>query len=270
MLLRRALETLLVTALLSAAEESAGPSPEPPPASPRVALQPLAQQVRLVERALSYLGQPLAPEDHERINRATAGADETVAEAELEAVLDRYVLAVVAINPESRVKVTPGPARRELVEAGTRLFLVKILNEAGVTAPLTVESPNSGSVSTPSWSSDLSPEPKVTVTEEDVRQRWADISLYQKPPMRAELSGLGLEYQILQVLSRDRGKRSAQIGFGVGQGTQDIAYRNDILVLFDALPAHPVTLRIRDESGQPAAASLLVKDAVDLVYPNPS
>ena len=52
-----------------------------------------------------------------------------MAEAELEAVLDRYVLAVVAINPESRVKVTPGPARRELVEAGTRLFLVKVLNE---------------------------------------------------------------------------------------------------------------------------------------------
>jgi hypothetical protein len=54
-------------------------------------------------------------------------------------VLDSHVLAVVAINPESRVSVTAGLARRELVEAGTRLFLVKVLNDAGVTAPLTVE-----------------------------------------------------------------------------------------------------------------------------------
>ena len=72
MLAQSTLEALLVTALFAAAAESAGPTRELAPASPRVALQPLAQQVRLVERALSYLGQPLAPEDHERINRATA------------------------------------------------------------------------------------------------------------------------------------------------------------------------------------------------------
>ncbi len=264
----RASKALLLTALsLASARDGASQTGEPAHAPPRAPLQPLAQQVRLLEGALSHLGQPLSPQDHERINRAIAGADEAVAEAQLEAVLDQYVLAIVEINPESRVKVTAGPARRELVEAGTRLFLVKVLNEAGVTAPLTVESPNSGPVSTPS---DSSPEPKVTVREEDVRQRWADISLYQKPPMREQLSGLGLEYQILQVLSRDRGKRSAQIGFSAGQGTQDIGYRNDVLVLFDALPAHPVTLRIRDESGQPATASLVVRDEVDRIYPNPS
>jgi hypothetical protein len=110
----------------------------------------------------------------------------------------------------------------------------------------------------------------VTLTLEDVRERWADIALYQKPPMREKLTGLGLEYQILQVASRDRGTRSAQIGFSVGQGTQDIGFRNDVLVLFDALPAHPVTLKIRDESGQPALASLLVRDGVGRIYPSPA
>jgi hypothetical protein len=239
-------------------------------AAAAVPLQPLAQQVRLLENALSYLGQPLGPEDHERINRAIAGSDEAAGAAEIEAVLDQHVLLVVEVNPESRVKVTAGPARPELVEGGTRLFLVKVLNEAGVTAPLTVQSPNSGPTSTPSWSSELTAEPAVTLTLEDVRERWADIALYQKPPMREKLTGLGLEYQILQVASRDRGKRSAQIGFSVGQGTQDIGFRNDVLVLFDALPAHPVTLKIRDESGQPALASLLVRDGVGRIYPSPA
>src|SRR6266571_6679893 len=84
-----------------------------------VPLQPLAQQVRLLENALSYLGQPLGPEDHERINRAIAGSDEAAGAAEIEALLDQHVLLVVAVNPESRVRVAAGPARPELVEGGT-------------------------------------------------------------------------------------------------------------------------------------------------------
>jgi hypothetical protein len=259
------LSVLLFAALSEAAPRQAADAVEPP-----VPLQPLAQQVRALERTLLYLGQPLAAADHERINRAVAGADESAAVAEIEAVLDPHVLLVVDINPESRVKVTQGRARPELVESGTRLFLLKVRNAAGVTAPLTVQSPNSGAVSTSSWASQLSAEPAVTVTPEDVRERWADISLYKKPPMREQLSGLGLEYQILEVYSRDRGKRSAQIGFNVGQGTQDIGFRNDVLVLFEALPAHPVTLRIRDESGQPAMAALLVRDQSGRTHPNAS
>ena len=46
------------------------------------------------------------------------------------------------INPESRVKVQVGPAQKSLVEQGWRIFLVKVHNEAGVTAPLRCSSPN--------------------------------------------------------------------------------------------------------------------------------
>src|SRR5207245_585789 len=58
----------------------------------------------------------------------------------------KYALALVDINPESRVKVAPGPAKPELVEAGTRIFLVKVNNAAGVTAKLEVDSPNAAPV----------------------------------------------------------------------------------------------------------------------------
>ena len=117
----------------------------------------------------------------------------------------RYVLARVHINPESRVRVEAGRAKPELVEGGTRLFLVKVINEAHVTAPLAVQSANTGPVYIRSSGS---PRARMELTEAHVRDRWADISIYDKPPMRPRLSGLGIEYAILEVFSRDAGQRS--------------------------------------------------------------
>jgi hypothetical protein len=232
-----------------------------------VPLQPLAQQVRRLEDAMNYLGQPFPAADHSAINAAIANADEGAAVAELQKILDRYALAIVDINAESRVKVEPGPAKPELVEGGTRLFLVKVINRANVTAPLRVASPNSGNVYIPSTGN---PEPKLELTPQDAADRWAEISIYDKPPMDRRLSGLALDYRILQIYSRDSGQRSAQISFNVGQGSQDIGFRNDILVLFNALAAHTVKLRVRDEKGQPAIASFVIRDRLNRLYPNPS
>ena len=107
--------------------------------TPRVALQPLAQQVRQVQEALSFLGQPLLAADSQAINAAMGRPEEAAAVTELERVLDQYALAIVTINAESRVKVEVGPAKPELEQEGTRLFLVKVTNAAGVTAvPLRV------------------------------------------------------------------------------------------------------------------------------------
>ena len=230
-------------------------------------LQPLAQQVRRLETALGFLGQPLPPEDHAAINAAIALPEESAAVRRLQEVLDRHVLARVDINPESRVKVEQGAARPELVQGGTRLFLVKVINQAGVTAPLAVQSPNSGRVYIPARNS---PSPPMELSEEDVRDRWADISIYGGSPMRQRLSGLGIEYAILQVYSRDAGQRSAIIGFNVGQGTQDIGFRNDMAVLFTAVPSHPVRVRVQDERGAPTTAAFLIRDAQGRVYPNVS
>jgi hypothetical protein len=232
-----------------------------------VPLQPLAQQVRRLEDAMNYLGQPFPAADHEAINAAIATADAGAAVAELEKILDRYALAIVDINAESRVKVEPGPAKPELVEGGTRLFLVKVINRANVTAALRVASPNSGNVYIQSTGN---PEPKLELTPQNAADRWAEISVYDKPPMDRRLSGLALDYRILEIYSRDSGQRSAQISFNVGQGSQDIGFRNDILVLCNALPAHVVKLRVRDEKGRPAMASFVIRDRLNRLYPSPS
>src|SRR5205823_4117586 len=236
-------------------------------AQTRVPLQPFAQQVRQVETSLAYLGQPLAQNDGNAINQAIGNANEVAAIDRLEQILDKYALAIVDINAEGRVKVQPGPAKPELVEAGARIFLVKVINKAGVTAPLVAESPNALPVFV---QSDSSPEPPQRISAADTRDRWMGLDLYDKDPMSLRLSGLPLEYRILQIYSRDQGQRSATISFNVGQGTQDIGFRNETVVVFTVLPARALRLRVRDENGAPSMAAFTIRDALGRLYPNPA
>src|SRR5215471_6300542 len=246
----------LCVALLLCGVGAAQETHQHSPAAP-IALQPLALQVRQLEEAMNYLGQPFPAADLRRIHEAIANPDEAAAVHQLEAILDPHVLLNVDINPESRVKVEEGAAKPELVEAGTRLFLVKVLNNGNVRAPLVVQSPNSGDVYI---RSNGSPAPPIQLSPQESKERWATISLYQRAPMRQRLSGLALEYAILEIYSRDSGQRSAKISFNVGQGSQDIGFRNDVTLLFTALPARRITLRVKDERGQPTMASFIIKD----------
>src|SRR5438105_15552649 len=69
---------------------------------PRVALQPLAQQVRQMEEALSVLGQRLPAGDAQRIRAELGQPDAAAAVAELGGGLSQYRLAIVTINERSR------------------------------------------------------------------------------------------------------------------------------------------------------------------------
>ncbi len=89
-------------------------------------------------------------------------------------------------------------------------------------------------------------------------------------PMQPALSGLKVEYRILQLYSRDEGKREATLSMNVGQGTQDLGFRSDVPILFTCRPSVDVPLVIRDEDGRPTTCSLLIKDLQNRVYPNPS
>ena len=232
-----------------------------------VPIQPLALNARQVEAALDYLGEPLTMGDQRRINEALATTDEAAAVRAIEATLDKLVLVKVEINAESRVKVSAGAAKPELMESGTRTFLVKVINQAGVTSKLVVESPNSGPVYI---QSNGSAEPAQVLTPEQARERWADIALFDKNPMSERLSGLGLEYRILEIFSLESGQRAAKIGFNVGQGTQDLGFRNETVILFNVLPAHHVQLHVKDEKGEPATAAFIIRDGLNRLYPNPS
>lgn len=221
----------------------------------QVEYQPLSAQVARVLQALEMVGEPLpAAEAGELRALVESSSDTAKAVARMQEILDRYAIAGVNINPESRVKVQQGEAKAELVEQGWRAFLVKVHNEAGVTAVLAVDSPNAGPVpNSPAGSS---------------TRRWADFAMLNKQPMKPFLSGLELEYRILQIYSKEAGKREAKLAFDVGQGSQDLGFRNEVDILFTIRPAAKVTFRVLDFNDRPTTASFLIRDEKQRVYPS--
>ncbi len=245
----------------------AGPAgADDPPIVPGVALQPLASAVERVAGALDAIGRPLSADERAALKRAAEDPDEAAGSAAIQKVLDPHCLAVVNINPESRVKAARGPAAAELVQGGWRVFLVKVHNEAGVTAPLRCNSPDAGPIYTRSTNR---PDPDRSVSDADVRRRWLDLATYDDRPLNKGLSGLAVEYRIVQLYARDAGRREATLSFDVGQGTQDLGFRAELAVLFDCEPSIPVTLEVLDHDGKPTMASFLVRDTRGRVYPHP-
>jgi hypothetical protein len=232
-----------------------------------VEFQPLSAQVRRVVEALEMLGQPLPEPAKARIDRAIGSTDQAGAVRALQDALDEQCLIGITINPESRVKATQGPAAPQLIQHGWRVFLVKVQNEAGVTAELVAESPNAAPLYKRSSSS---PEPKPAVPASEIPQRWMDLAMFKDRPLKRTLSGLAVEYRLLQIYSRDAGHREAKISFNVGQGTQDLGFRSDVDILFTCAPAVRVVLDVKDVDGRPAMASFLFRDAQGRVYPAPS
>jgi len=141
---------------------------------------------------------------------------------------------------------------------------VRVHNEAGVTAPLRGSSPNAAPLYKRSGGS---PDPKVTVKPSDVGDRWLDLQTFDKRPLNKTLSGLVLEYRIVELYSRDAGKREAKIAFDVGQGTQDLGFRNEVDILFDCEPSVEVVLDVRDFDGEPTTGSFVMRDSRGRVYP---
>ncbi len=244
----------------------------------QVGAQPLLAQARRVTEAMEHLGAPLGAQTMESLQKAAREEDEARVVEGVQAALDPYCLLVVNINPESRVKVARGAAEPLLVERGWRTFLVKVRNEAGVTAELRAVSPNAASVFD-SWAgkgpSDRAYKPPYDPeahpgpgAQAAVRDRWLDLALFDRQPLSARLSGLGLEYRIISLYSRDSGPREAKISFDVGQGTQDLGFRNEVDILFTCAPSADVTLRVLDENGAPTTGTFVIRDAQGRVYPS--
>lgn len=223
----------------------------------------LAQAIRLKE-ALSFLGSSLSKADEKRLI-ALQHQPLTQEIAKLvQNILDPYCMAMININPESRVKVLRGPAKAKLIQNGWVSYLVKVNNEAGVTAQLEVQSPNAATpLYAPAFGHRVNE--KKILTPGQVANRFLEMQLYRNRPMLPNLSGLKLEYAILQIYSKNAGQREVEIGFNVGQGTQDIGFRNVVNILFNISPSVKVTLHIKDDDGSPTMASFLITDGIERV-----
>jgi hypothetical protein len=166
----------------------------------------LAANVTAVLNALEQQKSP-APVDAKKLKPALAKPDA----ARLQELLDPHVLLAVSINPESRVKVARGEAAAQLRQGQAVPVLIKVVNEAGVTAVLRPTSPQA---------------------EAHAKDRFLELKIHTDKPLAATLSGRPIEYAVLILTSREAGRREATIGFDVGQGTQDLGFRGEVPVLF--------------------------------------
>ncbi|MCH8828621.1 MAG: CehA/McbA family metallohydrolase, partial [Planctomycetes bacterium] len=237
----------------------------------KVERQPLVAATKRLVSALNYIGAPLAKKDAAALEAAMTNPKDAAAIAGIQKVLDKYCVVGVHISAESRVKVADGPAQKELVQQGWRTFLVKVYNKAGITPELKAASPSALPIFMRGSGRRQRPlKTQKLVPKGSVRDRFLDIHMYVKQPLKRKLSGLQLEYRIIQLFSRDAGRREAKLAFNVGQGTQDIGFRNAVPILFNCLPSVQVTFGVKDFDGSPTMASFVIRDKIGHIYPNPA
>jgi hypothetical protein len=231
-------------------------------------MQPLAAEVQRLLVALESIGEPLPPAESAQLKAIYAAGSGPGTVDRIEAILRPHVLLDVEINPESRVSVTRGAAKPQLVEHGWRSFLLRVHNLAKDTSILQIRSSEALPMGRPSGNATESVH-DFTIGAVDAVQaesRWIALSNWDKPPLQPALSGLEIEYRILQIYSRDRGPREASLEAVTWVGEQDLGFRSSIAILFDCVAAQSITLHIHD-AGQRATAALVVTDPLGRVYP---
>jgi hypothetical protein len=224
--------------------------------------QPLLSQASRLIDALSFLGSSLSADDINQLKSLQGKPLTPETSKRIQEILDPYCLAMVNINPESRVKVERGPVNAKLIQGGWKSFLIKVNNEAGITPQLKVHSPNAYPLLHVSSNSARTSQDKL-ISRGQVDNRFLEVVMYNNRPLQPNLSGLKLEYAVLQVYCKDAGQREVEIGFNVGQGSQDIGFRNFIHILFTIQRSVKVKFRVKDEDGSPAMASFLITDGIE-------
>ncbi|HZH63262.1 MAG TPA: CehA/McbA family metallohydrolase, partial [Flavisolibacter sp.] len=254
----------LAICVVASAQHAHHPTASSLPIINGVEPQPLLAQAIRLKEAMSFLGSSLSKEDEKRLEQLSNGLLTPATVEAIQHILDPYCLAMININPEARVKVARGPAAATLMQNGWTSFLVKVHNEAGVTAALKAESPAAAPALHISTFQPRAIQ-KHLLSEGQVASRFLEIQMYQNRPLLPALSGLLLEYAVVQVYSKDAGKREAEIGFNIGQGSQDIGFRNTLPVLFDIRTSVKVVLHVKDEDGSPVMASFVITDGIERI-----
>jgi hypothetical protein len=170
--------------------------------------QPLLSQVERLIQAMEYVGAPLPTDVVQSLEELTSNMSNEEITDHVQQHLDPHCLAGVAINEAGNMRTVVGSAPPKLLQEGWRTFLVKVVNQAGLTTALDVSSLNAGD--------------KPGALESQVDERWMDVSMVDGRPMTPRLSGLGLEYRIIQVFSSEAGSQTASLEFRVsGAASED-------------------------------------------------
>ncbi len=167
----------------------------------RVDAQPLLLLTQRVVEALETNGSPLTKATKEALTALNQQEDDAVVTMEVQRLLDPLCAFALEIDVDGNIKATAGSAI-EVEENGWRTMLIKVLNRAGTQARLRVDSPNA------------KPIPHGPLA--DVPNRWLALGVYDGRPLDGNLSGLELEYRLLQISSVQTGEHKARFDFSIG------------------------------------------------------
>ena len=168
----------------------------------QVDAQPLLLQCQRLAEALESIGAPLSPETAASLRKLADLKDEGEITRGVQDLLDPRCIAVLEIGVDGKLVASPALHGMELEENGWRTALVKVINKAGVTSRLRVDSPSA--------------QPMPRAPADEVANRWMSLSVFDGRPLAAGLSGLGLEYRVIQLSAVGTGERTAHIEFSVG------------------------------------------------------
>ena len=138
-------------------------------------------------------------------------------ERELHSCLERLTLLSVSVNPESRVKIHSLQPKITLRCDRPRMFLIRVENTAGITAPLNL-SPI-----------DLAVDPVASAD-------WCTVEVIESPLTSREFTGALREYKVMRITPHKSGLREVRITGDAGQGTQDLGFRATTDLLLEIKP----------------------------------
>src|SRR5579864_8724096 len=223
--------------------------------SSELAPQPYFAGLNRALEALAKLGAPIAAADAQQIT-ALANQNDSAAVDAAEKILDRYTLARLSLDAAGTGRVEMGGAQRTLVEQGWRMFLVRIGNPGRRTDSLNFASESQGPGSMMSWT--MAPRAHMGDRLNKgpiIEKLWVMSRIHQPgavPPgdqddKPIQLSGMPVEYRIIELFSRDSGHHSDRFtmyaftkdsGWPYASGHREFE--------FDCLPSRTVRLAVCD------------------------
>lgn len=129
-------------------------------------------------------------------------------------LIEDLIAFEVAINPEARVKLRGRSVPERLVKDRTQRFLLEVLNEAGLQAPLRLRAFDRA-------------EPGEQEAE------WFSIRIVENSESTAVLSGARTEWKLIELRCTEAGTRAVRIAADAGTGTQDLGFRAEVDLLVE-------------------------------------
>ena len=203
---------------------------------------------------------------------------------EIEQILDRYTLIRLQLDPHGLGQATAGGADHTLSELGWRGFLVRVENPSGLKGSLSLISRHSmaeGDLGVGIHESHIlgNDVPEITATGIDLdtdfdndTNAWLGVRFGSAMTgTDPGLTGLPLEYQVLQLYSQGGGSRATTLAACLravpyARRVECKGFDTD----FRCNSASPVTLNIHDTDGAGTTAGLFIRDSVGRLYPAPA